>query len=461
MPTRRGFKPTPAPQQLYVALPGPVLGEAFLAEYLDGTTRLFAGTATQLYEGRNGTWTPVGSGAYGGGKWRFAMYGNDCLATNGVDAVQVATTSGNFSALAGTPPVAPIIETLYGYALLFESNNWHTSGLGDDTKWTNSVADQSASGPLIDTPGSITAARKLGRSIIVYKNNGIYRGDFVGVPLIWDWSLITPLPGAAGQGSVVDTGMMHALIGNDDFYLCDGTSVTTIQGIGGGPNPIKEWFFANLDGTKAANIEGVYDETNETVRWYFPSINAVPAGSLDMVIMWNLRTGKWTKDTVSIEAVIRPFLIAYTSWTYNQFDTTYGTYNGIPNLSYDAQLFFGSNGQYAGYIDNTHTAVSLSGTPQNSRIVTGDYGDDQHYWLIDGIRPIMATYPSLPTSPASVTEFWREALGTELNQADTEQLGKSKFPIRQSAAFHRWQFDFNGEYEIIGIEPHLVQDGEI
>ena len=461
MPTVKGFKPTPSPQQLYVALPSACIGEAFWALYLNGTQRFFAGTATQLYEGVNGTWTPVGSGSYGGGKWRFAMYGNDCIATNGIDAPQVAGTSGSFSALGGSPPIAPLVETLYGFTFLFESDNWHCSGIGTDNVWSNSVADQSATGPLIDTPGSITAARKLGRSIVVNKQNGVYRGDFVDVPLIWDFSLVAPVPGARSQGCVVDIGMQHAFIGTDDFYLTDGQAVWSIPGINGAPNPVKEWFFSNLDGTNAANIEGAFDQSTETVRWHFPSINANPAGSLDMVVMWNYRTNKWTADNYPIEAIIRPSIAAYTSWTYQQFDTAYGTYNGIPNLPYNSQLFFGSNQGYNGFIDTNHVANAFSGPPGSSTITTGDYGDDVHNWFLDGIRPVMSLYPSLPENPATATEFWRERLGDKLTQSDTEQLSGSKFPLRQSAAFHRWQFNFTGAYEIIGIDPNLIEDGDL
>ena len=63
-------------------------GAAIVANF-GGVFRLFAGTATKMYELVSKVWTDVsGAAAYttgGDGRWSFAGIGNDVLACNGID----------------------------------------------------------------------------------------------------------------------------------------------------------------------------------------------------------------------------------------------------------------------------------------------------------------------------------------------------------------------------------------
>lgn len=464
-PTQRGFKPLLAPVAQYPALASAALGEAFLAQYLDGTTRLFVGTATHLYELTNGTTITekAGGTTFSGGAWRFAMFGNDCIATNGTDAVQKVGTSGNFGALGGTPPNAPLVETVYGFVFLFETDNWHCSGLGNDASWDNSVTDLSATGQLLDTPGSITAARKLNRSIIAYKANGVYLGQFVGAPLVWQWTLIAPVPGAAGQGSVISIGNQQAFVGTDDFFLTDGTQVWPIPGPDGNVNPIKHWFFdSNANPAYLNKIEGYFDQLNETVTWHFSSTSANPAGTLDSTVSWNYRTNKWTHDTgINIEAVVRPVYVAGTSWSYDKFSNTYGTYDAIPALNYDNPLFFGTSNGYQAYIDTSHILQARTGSSGNSSMTTGDFGDNVNWWYLNRIRPMFAIAPG-KASNLAIQGYHRQNSGASYTVGDNIAMSADGFvELRASDAFHAMQLNFTGGYEIIGIDPELQKDGLI
>ena len=58
IPTDRGFIPMPQLQQLFPPLPS-ASRMGYVARYLDGTQKIFAGTATKLYRAINGAWTDV------------------------------------------------------------------------------------------------------------------------------------------------------------------------------------------------------------------------------------------------------------------------------------------------------------------------------------------------------------------------------------------------------------------
>ena len=89
-PSQRGMKAAPAAVATDLpALASACLGAALVTK-LDGTKRLFAGTATGLFEAGSGAWTDRSAAAYatGDGRWRFAQFGDVSIAVNGADDPQ-------------------------------------------------------------------------------------------------------------------------------------------------------------------------------------------------------------------------------------------------------------------------------------------------------------------------------------------------------------------------------------
>ncbi|MEX3923067.1 hypothetical protein AB4Y36_03460 [Paraburkholderia sp. BR10936] len=100
VPTLIGFKSAASPVTAGLpALTQPAQGSALISR-LDGTDRQYAGTQNHLFENTGGVWVDQSrSGGYsigGGNQWRFAAFGNESLAVNGVDVLQ-ASLDGAFS----------------------------------------------------------------------------------------------------------------------------------------------------------------------------------------------------------------------------------------------------------------------------------------------------------------------------------------------------------------------------
>ena len=81
---------------------------------------------------------------------------------------------------------------------------------------------------LADTPGSILDGLPLGDSFIIYKNDSIYIMNYVGTPYIFSFKLLSPTIGALCKNSVVDFEGGHFFMGNSNFYLCNGQTVTPL-----------------------------------------------------------------------------------------------------------------------------------------------------------------------------------------------------------------------------------------
>jgi len=81
---------------------------------------------------------------------------------------------------------------------------------------------------LADTPGAILDGLPLGDSFLIYKNDSIYVMNYVGTPYIFSFKLLSPTIGALCKNSVVDFENGHFFMGNSNFYLCNGQTVTPL-----------------------------------------------------------------------------------------------------------------------------------------------------------------------------------------------------------------------------------------
>ena len=178
VPTLKGVKGAPSPVSAGMAtLAATCVGAALLAK-LDGTNRLFAGTPQKIYEAGASAWSDVSRAATyttsPTGVWRFAQQANVSFAADGADTLQASVSTGAFSCIAGAP-IAAIVETVGKFVFAANTSaNAHGvqwSALNDYTSWSASIATQAGSDVLTATSGAITAARRFGNTIIIYKKN--------------------------------------------------------------------------------------------------------------------------------------------------------------------------------------------------------------------------------------------------------------------------------------------------
>ena len=124
VPTLKGsYKPAPSAQSTGLdALASECLGIAE-AQLLDASARLVAGTDTKLYEISGTSWVDRSRGGNyttGSKRWRFSVFGNVVLATNGLDILQ-ASTGASFADVAGAPK-AKVMDVSQGFFMLGATN---------------------------------------------------------------------------------------------------------------------------------------------------------------------------------------------------------------------------------------------------------------------------------------------------------------------------------------------------
>lgn len=444
VPSLRGLKGAPAAVSGGLATLAATCQGAAAITKLDATTRFFAGTGTKLYESGGSTWSDVSrAAAYTAGstqRWRFTQFGNTSLAVNGADTVQASVGSGAFSDVAGAP-IAAIIETVGNFVFALNisgtPHGWQCAAANNYTPWTTSIATQATSGTLTATTGLITAGRKFGSQIIVYKKNSMYLGTYVGPPNVWQFDQIPGTAGAMSQEAVVNIGTpenpKHIFIGEDNFYVYDGSKPTPI-----GSDRVKITVFNAMAQSRYYACSALHDRNNARVYFYYPVADST---SPDHCVVYNYRTDKWGVDDRQIQAAaefVSPGL------TYDGLGGQYATYNDFPLLPYD--LAFLSSSQSLPAVFNTSGLMqTLSGAAANSSITTGDLGDDEQFNMLSRVRPRWIVAPTSATQ----TNYYRNNTGDVLNTGVTTSLSPNNtFDAMRDARWHRLTLAMVGDWEM-------------
>lgn len=339
VPTLQGVAAANVPIQAAIAaLAGTPTG-AYATLLLDGTKRMFASTNTAIYEASGATWTDRsrGGGYSGVQRQRYCTFGNNVLATNRNEAIGQAAPGGAFADIAGAPK-ASIIVSVNGFVMAFDTSDgtygdrpdgWWCSGLRDQTLWTPSAATQAANGRLLDTPGKITAGAALGIDVVAYKAGSMYLGRYVGPPLIWLWQRVPGDVGCSGAESVVVVEDKHFFVGQNDFYVYDGTTPQPLNA------PCREWFLDNLNESFRSGIIGSVDVPRSLIYWHFTGANQT-TGTLNQVLIYNYRTNQWGKQALSVAV---PVQYSQGAVTYDSLGSAYSTYDSLPLISYDSPFW--------------------------------------------------------------------------------------------------------------------------
>jgi hypothetical protein len=458
IPTLRGM--AGAPSQLDVGLPGlpsECRGAAVVTR-LDKLNRVFVGTQTALYEYSSTALVDQSrAGGYVGSienRWRFTQFGNASLACNETEPIQVSTGGGTAFADIPQSPKARIIETASGFVLAFGLNAtyvggdrpdaWACSHIYDHLTWTPASSNQAAFGYLMDTPGDIRAAKRLGKDVAVYKERSMYLGRYVGPPVIWQWDLVASNVGAIGAEAVIDTGTAHVFIGRDDFWIFDGSAPRPIGAA------VREWFFANSDITYRYRIRSYFDQAKNLCWWFYPTPGS--GGVLTDAVVYNLNNDRWGRASMPIETVFQyqGAEANYDTWPLELVTT----YDSLPDLPFDSPAFDTSS-TAMGVVGVDHKVKTLTGPCGSASLTTGDFGDDDQYTTLSRVTPRFTLRPGA----SSLTHFTRNFDGGQLEARGSNALSGSHYDTLASGRYHRLRVDLQGDFELVGFTPALIPDG--
>lgn len=462
VPSMKGYRAAPATSDAgLAALAATCVGGAVVRK-LDNSNRLFAGTATTLQENVSGTtWTDrtraVG-GAYALGtdsRWRFAQFGDNTLAAAKSDTLQVSSTAA-FANITGAPK-ADIVETVGQFVMLFNTNEatygdspsrWWCSGIGDHTIWTPAASTQATTGLLSSSPGPIRAGRRLGDSIIAYKDQAMFLGQYVGTPVVWDWREISDTVGAPCQEAVVPIvtrlgGTAHIFMGYQDFYYYDSSRPVPIG------NPLKKTVWDAMQKSYLYRVWALHDRINSNIYFHFVSTSS---GDIDACVVYNYRKDSWGRDDRPIKAAVE-YVTAGTS--YDAYGTSFATWDTNVAFSYDSPFWVSGYPQPA-IFKSDNKIYTLTGTPGSASFTLSELGNDEQFSMLRRVRPRYLTAPASPT----LDNAYKALAGDSFTNDATTTLSSGKFDVMREARWHRLTHNSNGNMELADLSIDFEPGGE-
>jgi hypothetical protein len=325
---------------------------------LDGTQRVFLGTATKLYELVSTTATDRSSATYAASNWTFAAMGNIMLAASKADGIFSINAGSAFAAVSGAPKATIIIAPglpASQFAMAFDyndgTNNYQDgifwSALADSTDWTPSIATQCGNVRLIDVSGPFTAAIPFRDGVVAFKANAMYLGQYVGGSDMWAWTRISNQVGCLNANAVCEAQDVLYFADKQGLWVFDGSYPQRM------PGAIQQWWRANA-AISGGDTKLTWDANNRRL-WIAYGDNGFGAF---YYIAFNPVSQLWTQyGTLSSTT---SFLIGATA-------------SGSPPL----------------YVYDGHfsKAIPSTGTGLNQSFTLGAHGDTYGMTTVRSIRP--------------------------------------------------------------------------
>lgn len=475
VPSIAGMKTIPGLVEIAIPPNGddPVVG-AITAVMPDGTRITIAATRGQIWrlDDDTGTWQPMIDPILSppitetSRPWRFDTFGVYIVAVNG-DEVLVSTSGGQFERVGNGAPPSSICQSAENGAFFLirsDSNEVWGSLAGPLGLWNPPlIQNETFVNPRNEVAGPITAAHRLRSNIAIYKRQSLVIGVLSNPPEFYDFGIITEESGTPSQEAVVNLGDRHLYMGDDDFYMFDGSTSAPI------PNRLRLWFFNRLDHNYIENVQARYDRSTGVAYWHFPSTDAMPAGTLDEWIAYNVKERRWAHGFQMVERVLQPDYQKAPVLTYEQLERQYPFYRSFPDLAYKSLTATGKTAPVPALFLLDHKLWGVSG-PSKGGYLTHRFGNERMYSSVSQITPRFAR-DGYPTDNSSTLTMKRTAVDgkpipstnapSDATEGERGVLSADgTYDVVQSARVHQARYDFTANTEIVAVDLDIQDDGE-
>ena len=465
LPLAKGYKSLAGFQALSsTGLTGSALG-LFTSFSASGSTN-YAGDATKLYQMDSSLVFQDKSKAGGYNNsttenardfWAFTQFGSNIIATNFADNIQKFTegTSSAFSDLVALKAkyIAVIRDfVVAGYTV--ESSTTYNqrvkwSGINDSSTWTPSQATQSGFQDIVGSHGNIQAIVGGESAGVIFMEKAIYRMEYVGTPLIFQFDKVADNIGAFAPKSVASYGNQIFFLAQDGFYkLTSGQQLTPI-----GNGKVDNFFFDDL----SSNLDGItsaVDPNNSIVVWSYRGSGATGTTN-NKLLIYNYAVDKWsTGSDQDLE-----FIASASQEAFNTLESldVLGDLDNLPR-SLDSYFYregvvglagFNSDNKFGKFIAN-----SLSATVDTTEF---EGAEGKRSTLIN-CRPIVDGTTNTSVTITPITRQSQLDTTTTGSAVSTNDTGTC--PLRSTSRYHRIRVNVTGNFNTMsGVDIEARPEG--
>lgn len=341
---------------------------AIYARQSDGSVSGYAGDETALYVQSAASW--VDSSKPGGyttsidERWAFMVFGENVLATNFTDPIQTFSATA-FNDLSHDAPRARYMARVKDFVMVANTSDG-VSGNTPQRVWWPAI-DDPTNWPV---PGSLSAAALQsdyqdllgeggwnqgivgglsGADVAIIQERCVWRGMYIGPPLIFTFDVVESARGTPAPGSIVSVGPIVYFLSDDGFYAFDGA-----RSIGIGDGKVDRTFWADVDQSYLYRITSAADPLNKIIYWAYPGPQN-DEGLPNRILAFHYGIGRWAKLEQSVEFMVQALTLGY---TLDQLDP-FGTLETLP-FSLDSRAWTGGRLNLAAF-DPSHMLALFSG----------------------------------------------------------------------------------------------------
>lgn len=406
----------------------------------------FAGDLQSLYSLTSGiTWTDISgpSAPYDAQiAWEFAKFGETILAVNGEDPMQKyeMNVDATFLDQPGSPPIGFHIAVVRDFVFVGNipaqgPNVVRWSAFNNSESWAPSIATQSDFQELFGRGGKIQRIVP-GDFGQIFSEQSIWRADYVGPPVIFQFDEVERKRGTPAPYSVVWTGGFTYYYGWDGFYVFDGTRSREIS-----HNRVSRWFEQNSDSGVIADMRGAVDRRNRLVVWAFKSSGS--AATNDRLLIYNWAADKWAYgevDTQVIDEYVSP------GFTLDELDGPLPAGIDLDSIPVDSDIYQGGSLNLQAF-NTSNQSATFSGAALDAVIDTKEVSMPGHNrFVCNSVRPLVeATGGSTLTLQVATRNALQENPSFGVSRNLNGQNGE--FSIRQNARYQRYRLNISGGFD--------------
>jgi len=259
----------------------------------------------QKYNEITNAWDTITVTPFSGTANNYFDFANDpddnlLIIVNGVDLIRKWDGKQNNQMLGGDPGIAATAVYFPPYVLL---GNVIENGqaLPFKVKWCDTAQPEkwlggnAGAAVLSNEPSQLYKLKRLNEYIAAYKRNSIWLG-LPNATDVWDWTCVKTGMGLMGMNCVAEIEAVHYFMGDNDFFMWDGATLTPIGG------NVRDEVFSTIDKSQSYKFFAV-PVRQQTEVWFY----VVPLGQTFPTQIWkyNYRWKVWYFDTcVNITAGI-------------------------------------------------------------------------------------------------------------------------------------------------------------
>lgn len=465
LPDQKSYRPFPQLTVFSNAVGGRVKGGVIATDAAHNNYN-YAGDASALYTLVQASFTSATrlvGGAYGLGTddyWEFANWGNTVIGVSGfADLPQLMSLgAANFANLSigikakhiGVTRDFVVIGNISDSAANVYRVRW--SAINNPLSWT---ADAATLADYQDLPSDGGHIQRVlgGETTFILQERSIWRMQFVGSPLIFQFDQVHKEIGAYVPQAAIRFQNMVFFLSRDGFYSFDGVTLKPI-----GRGKVDKFFFNDLSTTNYLRTHAALDQKNKLVIWAYPSNGGTIGGNPDRLLCYSWAFDRW----VLVEGLNIEYLMqgTTTGYTLEGLDAVSTSVDALP-VSLDSDQWTGGQILLSAF-NSGHRLYRFNGSAMGAVVDTAEFQlfDDQRAMLTE-IRP---TIVGLSTS-ANITIMNRNNLTQSVSVGASDLvINTTGFaPTRVSARYFRIRMttasgsDFT---HLIGVEVKGVPAGE-